>query len=94
MNFAATNNEVEYEARSASKLKIPKLHIFSNSKLVVNQVTGKFIADGVKMARYLVVAKNLLTKFKAVKIEQVWRDQNSHADALAGLASIFEGEAG
>ena len=46
------------------------------------------------MAKYLVVGKNLLTKFKSVKIEQVGRDLNSHADALAGLASVFEGEIG
>ncbi|GFS40881.1 hypothetical protein Acr_00g0071010 [Actinidia rufa] len=65
-----------------------------DSKLVVNQVTEKFVTRGVKMARYLAVAKNLLIEFKAVKIEQVGRDQNSHADALVSLASIFEGEAG
>ena len=41
------------------------------------------------MAKYLIVAKNLLKKFKGVKIEQVERDSNAHADALAGLASIF-----
>ncbi|GFY99152.1 chitin elicitor receptor kinase 1 [Actinidia rufa] len=35
--------------------------------------------------------KTLLTEFKAVQIEQVGRDLNSHADALAGLASTFEG---
>ena len=40
------------------------------------------------------VAKNLLIEFKAVKIEQVGRELNSHADALAGLASVFEGEIG
>ncbi|GFY84506.1 hypothetical protein Acr_03g0012800 [Actinidia rufa] len=99
LNFPATNNKAEYKAfiaglLSASKLKIPELHFFSDSKLVVNQVTEKFVARGVKMVRYLAVAKNLLTEFKAVKIEQVRRDQNSHADALVGLASIFEGKAG
>ena len=41
------------------------------------------------MTKYLVVAKDLLTEFRAVKIEQVERNLNSHADALA---SIFEGE--
>ena len=41
------------------------------------------------MAIYLAVAKNLFTGFKLVKIDQVGRDLNSHADALASLASIF-----
>ena len=95
MNFPAINNEAEYKAfieglRYANKLKVPELHIFSDSKLVVNQVIGKFEARGAKMAKYLAMAKNFLTEFKAVKIEQVGRDLNSHADALAGLASIFK----
>ena len=42
------------------------------------------------MAKYLIVAKNNLTEFRAVKIEQVGRDLNSHADALAGLTSFFK----
>ena len=46
------------------------------------------------MAKYLAVAKNLLKVFRVVKIEQVGRDSNSHADALAGLASVSEGEVG
>ena len=44
------------------------------------------------MAKYLGIAKTLVTKYKAIKIELVGRDLNSHVDALAGLASIFEGE--
>ncbi|GFY96809.1 hypothetical protein Acr_11g0011150 [Actinidia rufa] len=71
------------ELRFSNKLKVPELHKFSDSKLVVNQVTGKFKARGHKMAKYLVVAKSLLTGLKAIKIEQVGRDLNSHADALA-----------
>ena len=94
LNFLVTNNEAEYEAfiaglTSASKLKIPELHIFSDSKLVVNQVTEKFEAQRAKMVKYLAMVKNLLTKFRVIKIEQVGRDLNSHADALVGLASIF-----
>ncbi|GFY87564.1 hypothetical protein Acr_05g0012030 [Actinidia rufa] len=41
-NFLATNNEAEYEAliaglRSASKLGVPELCVYSDSKLVINQ---------------------------------------------------------
>ena len=50
---------------------------------------GKFKAQEAKMAKYLAIVKTLLTKFIAVQIEQVGRDFNSHADALAALASIF-----
>ena len=80
--------------RCTKKLKVPEFNKFSDLKLVVNQVTGKFEARGAKMAKYLAVTKNLLTEFKVVKIEQLRRDLNSHADALAGLTSIFEGEIG
>ena len=45
------------------------------------------------MAKYLAIAKNLI-EFKEIKIEQVGRDLNSHADALVDLASIFEGKIG
>ncbi|GFS37725.1 hypothetical protein Acr_00g0053660 [Actinidia rufa] len=57
-------------------------------------VMGKFEARGVKMARYLKVAKNLLSEFQAVKIEQVGREFNAHADALASLTSTFKGNHG
>ncbi|GFZ19787.1 hypothetical protein Acr_28g0004920 [Actinidia rufa] len=98
-NFPAMNNEAEYEAliaglRSAGKLGVPELCVYSDSKLVVNQVKGKFEARGVKMAKYLQVAKNLLSEFRTVKIEQVGREFNAHADALASLASVFEGDHG
>ncbi|GFS41376.1 hypothetical protein Acr_00g0073960 [Actinidia rufa] len=65
-NFLVTNNEAEYEAfiaglQSASKLKVPELHVFSDL---------------------------------AIKIEQVGRELNAHANALASPASVFEGEIG
>ena len=46
------------------------------------------------MAKYLTMAKNFLTEFRVVKIEQVWKDLISHANALVELASIFDGEIG
>ena len=62
LNFPAINNKVEYEAfiaelQSISKLKALELHIFSDAKLMVNQVTGKFESQGSKMAKYLAIAK-------------------------------------
>ena len=97
--FPTTNNEAEYEAfiaglRSSNKLNVPKLHIFNDSKLIVNQVTCKFEAWGAKMAKYLVVAKNLLTEFRIVKIEQVRKVLHSHADTPVGLATVCEGKIG
>ncbi|GFS36152.1 hypothetical protein Acr_00g0044380 [Actinidia rufa] len=91
----AQNYEWEYRGlKFANKLGVLELYIYSDSKLVVNQVTGKFKARGIKMAKYLKVAKNLLSEFRAVKIKQVGREFNAHAYALASLASIFEGDIG
>ena len=73
---------------------VPKLHIFSASKLVVKQVTNKFAARETRMAEYLIIVKTFLIEFKAVKIEQVGRDLNSQADVLAGIALVFEGRNG
>ena len=74
LNFPTINNETKYEAfiaelRSASKLMVFELHIFNDSKLVVNHVTDKFKARGTKMAKYLAITKKKLPKFRAVKIE-------------------------
>ena len=46
------------------------------------------------MAKYLEIGKTLLTKFKAVKIEQVGKDLNLHAGALASLTLVFKGKLG
>ncbi|XP_057465149.1 uncharacterized protein LOC130754889 [Actinidia eriantha] len=98
-DFPATNNEAEYEAliaglRSSSKLGVRDLCIYSDLKLVVNQVMGKFEARGIKMAKYLRMAKGLINEFRTFKIEQVGRELNAHADSLAALAVVFEGEIG
>ncbi|GFS36781.1 hypothetical protein Acr_00g0048000 [Actinidia rufa] len=58
------------------------------------EVMGKFKTRGAKMAKYLAIAKTLLTEFRAVRIQQVGRDLSADADALAGLTLVFEGEAG
>ena len=42
------------------------------------------------MPKYLAVAKNLLTRFKTIKIEQVGKDLNSHVDALEGWTIVVD----
>ena len=46
------------------------------------------------MAKCLAIAKTFLIEFTVIKIEQVGRNLNSHADALACLVSVFEGKTG
>jgi len=65
LSFNATNNEAECEAllaglQLAKELGAKSLLIHSDSKLVVNQVLAEYQARRVKLAAYLVAAKDLL----------------------------------
>ena len=96
--FKASNNEVEYEAllaglRLAKHLGVKQINIFSDSQLVVNQVTNNFDAKDNSMAAYLAQTRLLLKHFH-YQITQVPRAANSHADALAHLTSAVEDKIG
>ncbi|XP_028056781.1 uncharacterized protein LOC114260792 [Camellia sinensis] len=57
LEFPASNNEAEYETllaglKSALRIKALELVVFSDSKLVVNQVSGEYEARDEKMAKY------------------------------------------
>ncbi|KAM1798093.1 hypothetical protein ACFX12_032194 [Malus domestica] len=96
--FKASNNEAEYEAllaglRLAKHLGVKQIDIFSDSQLVVNQVINNFDAKDSSMAAYLAQTQLLLKHFH-YQITQVPRAANSHADALARLASAVEDKIG
>ncbi|XP_058210020.1 uncharacterized protein LOC131322641 [Rhododendron vialii] len=91
-NFQATNNEAEYEAllaglRAATNLQVEDLQVFCDSQLIVNQVTGDYEARDPRMIKYQATALELIRGFKGFQIEQINRENNAHADALASLAS-------
>ncbi|CAL9019593.1 unnamed protein product [Prunus brigantina] len=93
--FHASNNEAEYEAllaglRLAKEMGAKQIQIFSDSQLVVHQVNQDFTAKDASMTAYLQHTRQLLTTFNAYLISQVPRSENSHADALARLASAIE----
>ncbi|KAM1292053.1 hypothetical protein TB1_018394 [Malus domestica] len=96
--FKASNNEAEYEAllaglHLAKHLGVKRIDIFSDSQLVVNQVTNNFDAKDSSMAAYLAQTQLLLQHFH-YQITQIPRAANSHADALARLASAMEDKIG
>ena len=93
--FKASNNEAEYDAllaglRCAKEMEAEELFVFSDSQLVTNQLSGKYEARDEKMAKYLEKARESLKDFRAVRVEKIGRESNSHADALAGLASAVK----
>ncbi|GFZ01803.1 chaperone DnaJ-domain superfamily protein [Actinidia rufa] len=66
LNFSAMNNEAKYAAfivglRSAKKLLVPKFHIFSDSKLVVNREFRAVKIDQVEREHGRIIAMDLVS---------------------------------
>ncbi|XP_034218890.1 uncharacterized protein LOC117630254 [Prunus dulcis] len=98
-DFRTSNNEAEYEAllaglRLAKSMNAKQIRIHSDSQLIVNQVTADFAAKDASMYAYLSTAHQLLRSFQAYEIKQIPRGENSHADALARLASAINEKVG
>ncbi|KAI5345931.1 hypothetical protein L3X38_013808 [Prunus dulcis] len=98
-DFRTSNNEAEYEAllaglRLAKSMNAKQVRIHSDSQLIVNQVTADFAAKDASMHAYLSTAHQLLRSFQAYEIKQIPRGENSHADALARLASAINDKVG
>ncbi|GKD48489.1 reverse transcriptase domain-containing protein [Tanacetum coccineum] len=92
--FNAVNNEVEHEAliaglRIAKQMGVKNLQANVDSRLVVNQVNGTYVAKEADMIRYLEKVKALTGGFKAFTIKQIPRIKNKKADALSKIASTI-----
>nr|GEV25549.1 reverse transcriptase domain-containing protein [Tanacetum cinerariifolium] len=91
--FETTNNEAESKAllaciRIAVEMKILKLAIFVDSRLVANQVKRLFEARPSIIKQYLEKTKEILKSFSSYSMEHVQRDHNKKVDALSKLASM------
>ena len=91
-DFPATNNEAEYEAliaglQLARRLGAQRIHVRSDSQLVVCQVLGEYEAKDETMQRYLSKVHQLIAYFESFEIQRIPRSQNRRADALSRLAS-------
>ncbi|GKB93307.1 reverse transcriptase domain-containing protein [Tanacetum coccineum] len=90
--FAASNNEAEYDAqiaglRIAAQMGVRNVQVSVDSKLVANQVLGTYIAKEYNMIKYLEKTKSLVGGFDSFSISQVPRSKNKKADALSKIAS-------
>ncbi|XP_075675143.1 uncharacterized protein LOC142644405 [Castanea sativa] len=97
LGFRAFDNEAEYEAllaglRVVSDLGAKEVEVYLDSWLVVNQVKGSFEAKDLQMIEYLWLVKQTMGHFSSVRVEQVARGQNRHADSLATLAALVANE--
>ncbi|XP_074337436.1 uncharacterized protein LOC141674625 [Apium graveolens] len=94
-DFKTTNNETEYEAlitglTTTRDMKIKNINIICDSLLIVNHVNGTYEANDHKMAIYLDIFRTVLHSFDMFNIQQVPREQNVQANALAGLGTALK----
>nr|XP_009400653.1 PREDICTED: uncharacterized protein LOC103984818 [Musa acuminata subsp. malaccensis] len=90
--FRATNNEAEYEAplvglKLALEMQVDAIHVFTDSQLIAEQLSGGYEAREPTMTKYLVEVKSLASNFSHFTISRVPRSQNERADELAKMAS-------
>ncbi|XP_022874263.1 uncharacterized protein LOC111393096 [Olea europaea var. sylvestris] len=95
--FKASNNAIEYEAllaglRLAREIQVRRLVASSDSQLIVNQVSGSFVAKDSSMFAYLKLVLDLVPHLERFKLIQVPCLENTHADALSKLASSKDSE--
>ncbi|XP_060960791.1 uncharacterized protein LOC133031326 [Cannabis sativa] len=94
-DFLASNNKAKYEAliaglRLAKTVGARRVEVYSDSQLVVNQVSGEYQTRRERMAAYVAIVRELLHEFTDYKVERIPREKNAHADCLAKLASDSE----
>ncbi|XP_028121539.1 uncharacterized protein LOC114318779 [Camellia sinensis] len=99
LGWKASNNEAEYEVllaglRSTEHFNAEELLVYSDSQLVVNQLTRVYETRNDRMTSYAEQAKHLIRKFQAIRVVKIGRYGNSHADALACLGSSVDSKNG
>lgn len=88
----ATNNVAEYLAliygmQAALSKGARELICYSDSELLVNQVTGKYKVRNTNLLLLYNQVKHLIGLFEIVRFNHISRDNNSEADKLAKKAA-------
>lgn len=87
----ATNNVAEYQGlinglRAAAELGADEVAVYMDSKLVVEQMSGRWKIKHPDMKKLALEARNLASQFTKVTYEWVPRAKNGLADELANKA--------
>ena len=87
----ATNNEAEYLAlldglKAVKEWKPDRLEVYLDSKLVVEQMNGRYKIKAPELIPLHRQATELMQEFRDFKVEHVEREKNRGADALANQA--------
>jgi probable phosphoglycerate mutase len=86
-----TNNEAEYHAlieglKAVAVWKPDRLEVYLDSKLVAEQVQGRYRVKKAELKPLHRAATELLAGFDEVIVAHVEREKNRGADALANMA--------
>lgn len=93
----STNNVAEYTAliyglERAKELSIKNMVVFSDSKLLVNQLNSTFRVTSEKILPLYNRVKQLETNFITINYVHIPREKNSRADSLASKALSIRGK--
>jgi ribonuclease HI len=88
-----TNNEAEYNGliygvSELHKLDIKRVSIFMDSKLVVNQIQGKFSVKASNLLNLFNNVITLLNQLEYYEIKHLYREENTLADDVAHRAAL------
>src|SRR2546430_10702275 len=94
-----SNNVAEYNAlliglHLPHRLGVRKLQAYGDSELIVNQLRGEYEVRSNDLVPYFDSALQMAEQFEGFYIGHVPRQENTHADALAGLATSLCLQAG
>lgn len=89
-----TNNFAEYMALifallDALSMGEKAVEVFSDSKLLCEQIVGNFRVKNKNIYALFVLAKTIITKFEDFRISHIVREKNKEADRLATEAIGF-----
>lgn len=86
-----TNNEAEYHAlieglKAVADWKPDRLEVYLDSKLVVEQINGRYRVKSTELIPLHQRAVELLRQYPDVRVSHVERNKNRGADHLANMA--------
>ena len=86
-----TNNQAEYQAavfalEKAVEIGGTEIDFYSDSELIVKQLKGEYKVKNPELSKQFLKIWNLQNKFKSVKYNHVYRENNKLADSLVNQA--------
>ena len=70
--------------------RVIELHIYGYSQLIINQVNDDYLTKNEKLVPYKQMVDSLRCYFTFVSFQQIPKEENKVADAMATLASLLQ----